>query len=158
MTLIIGFILMAVLLAAAEVLVPGGVLGLMAGGALVGAAWFGWEEYGAVGAILAFMAGAFTCMVAVLGMFPLARKMGWSYGFMLKSSIRGNSRYGSATAESQPQLVGKRGEALTTLAPTGIVLLDGEKCEAYSQTGLLHRGDPVEVVKQDSYRVVVRKI
>jgi membrane-bound serine protease (ClpP class) len=155
MTWIIGLLIMAVLLAAAEVIVPGGVLGLLAIAAIGVASWLAFAEDGVAAAAITFTLGSLAAMIAALAMLPLAQRFGAGNIFALRERVRGTSR--SSSGEKAPSVVGKRGSARTTMAPTGVVEIDGQEFEGSSQSGLLNAGEPVEVVKQDSYRVVVRK-
>ena len=57
-----------------------------------------------------------------------------------------------------PELVGKTGTTLTTLAPTGYVAIDGHSYEAQSQDGLLAKGAAVRVVAMDPFSLKVSKL
>jgi len=67
-------------------------------------------------------------------------------------------------AQSQPELakheevVGKPAEALTTLAPSGYVLVEGRRYEAFCRSGLAAKGDHMTVVGIDNFRLIVSKI
>ena len=66
-------------------------------------------------------------------------------------------------ATSQPPLadkasvVGKSAEAVTTLAPSGYVLVDGRRYEAFSQSGHAAKGAVMRVVGLDNFRLIVTK-
>jgi len=54
--------------------------------------------------------------------------------------------------------VGKAGRALTVLAPSGTVEVDGQRLEAFSADGFVERGAPVLVTEADAGRVTVRLV
>ena len=66
-------------------------------------------------------------------------------------------------AISQPPIaepetvVGKDCESLTMLAPSGYVLLEGRRYEAFSQSGLVPKGVSLRVTGVDNFRLIVNK-
>ena len=54
-------------------------------------------------------------------------------------------------------MVGSRGEAVSPLAPEGMVKIKGELWKARSQTGNIEAGKEVVVVSQDGLKLVVRE-
>jgi membrane-bound ClpP family serine protease len=44
---------------------------------------------------------------------------------------------------------------VTTLAPTGIVECEGRRYEAFSRSGLIAAGAPVEVTAVETFRILV---
>lgn len=155
MTLIITLIIVAYVLFFFEIFVPGGVLALIGGMLLIGASWVSYGYYDnsimAAGATLIFsFAGAVILFLIELAILPHTPAAG---SLFLTSSSKGVSR-----KQSSPEsLEGKTGEALTTMAPMGSVLIDGKKYEAISQSGMLERGNEIVVVSQDAMRVLVRR-
>lgn len=55
-------------------------------------------------------------------------------------------------------LLGKQGETLTPLRPAGTALIDSERYDVVSEGGFVDPNMPVEVVKVEGTRVVVREI
>jgi membrane-bound serine protease (ClpP class) len=53
--------------------------------------------------------------------------------------------------------VGKTAEAVTTLAPSGYVVVDGRRYEAFSQSGHAAKGAILRVVGLDNFRLIVTK-
>lgn len=54
--------------------------------------------------------------------------------------------------------VGKSGRALTVLAPSGTVEVDGYRLEAFSVDGFVERGAAILVTEADAGRVTVRLV
>ena len=63
----------------------------------------------------------------------------------------------SGTGWRAGAVVGKTCEAVTTLAPTGYVRLDGRRYEAFSQSGHVAKGTVLRVVAVDNFRLTVTR-
>jgi membrane-bound serine protease (ClpP class) len=50
-----------------------------------------------------------------------------------------------------------RGTAASTLRPAGIAHLDGERVDVVSDGELIEAGEPIEVIRVDGNRIVVRR-
>jgi membrane-bound ClpP family serine protease len=55
-------------------------------------------------------------------------------------------------------MVGRIGETVTTLNPSGIVRIDGHRLHCQSEGGILEAGTPVRVISARSNSVTVRRI
>ncbi|MGE9294202.1 MAG: NfeD family protein, partial [Puniceicoccales bacterium] len=107
-------------------------------------------EYGmTVGASVTMIAAA----IAVL-MFFIEIKILKAGGRHLSLSSKIESR---SVERSDATLVGKQGIALTKLTPGGKVRIVDKAYEASSQSGLLHKGAPIEVVRVEDFRIIVKK-
>jgi membrane protein implicated in regulation of membrane protease activity len=58
---------------------------------------------------------------------------------------------------SAADVVGREAVAQTVLAPSGYVVVDGKRYEAYSQTGHAIVGTRLRVVGLDNFRLIVTK-
>lgn len=159
MLTIIALILAALLLVTFEILLPGGVLGVLAVGAVAAAVWFGYSDYGFLGGVTTLVISLTLITILVFVEFQLLPKTRFGRHLFLSKSSGGRLRYGSRTDEGAVEdLIGQQGEAATTMAPSGRVVIDGKTYEGYSQSGLLNKGAQVEVIARDAFRVVVKKI
>lgn len=140
-------------LLAAEVFVPGGILGVFAGLALVGAVIMAFLDLGAGAGWITLVSALAT--VGLLLYFELAVLPKTKLGrrLFLRASVGGTSQ----AAPAQPEVVGKAAEAITTLAPTGYVVVEGRRYEAFSQSGLVPKGTTLRVVGLDNFRLIVTK-
>lgn len=59
--------------------------------------------------------------------------------------------------DATPSLVGAKGIALSDLRPSGVADIDGERVDVVTLGDYIRRGEPVEVVRDDTYRRVVRR-
>jgi membrane-bound serine protease (ClpP class) len=155
MVLIICLLLAGVLLLGSEVFLPSGLIGTVGGACVVVGICVAYSRYGPLAGIAAGVA-ALVAVVAViiieLKLLPrtsVGRKM-----FNHAASAGKAVNTGAATA---PELIGKRGTAATTFAPTGLAEIDGHEYEAASLDGLLNRGDPLVVAGRDPYKLLVKK-
>jgi membrane-bound serine protease (ClpP class) len=68
----------------------------------------------------------------------------------------------SSTSQPPPaeaaMVVGRSAEAATTLAPSGYVIVEGRRYEAYCETGLAEKGSALRVIGVDNFRLIVTKI
>ena len=152
-TLVILFIVGAMLLAA-EVFVPGGILGIIAGVALLAGVILAFVEHGSGGGWLAVAAAIGLVVFTLWIEFVILPKTRIGRRLFLEAEIK---------AASQPELaerdevVGQPGVANTTLAPSGYVTVAGKRYEAYSRSGLIAKGESLEVVGLDNFRLIVQK-
>lgn len=154
MTGIVALFAVGLVLLFFEVIVPGGVLGvlgalLMLAGCGVAFAEFG-VNGGSVATVLAFALIGLTLYFELF----LLPKTAWGRKLFLERTIAARSQPPPANAN---EIVGQTGETLTTLAPSGYVLVAGRKYEAASQSGLLPRGTAVKVTGLDNFRLLVSK-
>lgn len=144
-----------ILLVAAEVALPGAIAGILGGIAMVAGCVVAFFEFGPVG-------GAIASVIAVIAlgvMFYL--ELVW-----LPKSRMGRALVVESTvdATSQPPLaepgdvVGKNAEAVTTLAPTGYVSIEGRRYEAFCRSGMAEKGAVLRVVGLDNFRLIVTKV
>lgn len=154
MGMIIFLILLAFLLAAAEVIVPGGIFALLAFVALIGAGLATYLDYGIWLALAVFFAGFILNICLVYLLFRLLGKTSLRGKFVLGSRIDGHT----SGEPDDDSLIGLEGIALTAMAPTGQIDLDGVSHEGLSRSGMISKGSRVRVVARDSFRLVVEKV
>ena len=67
---------------------------------------------------------------------------------------------GEKHAEPTGHLVsaGSTGVALTDLRPSGIATIDGERVDVVTEGEHISEGEPIEVVLDEGYRHVVRRV
>ena len=146
--IIVGFLMLA-----AEVFVPGMVLGLLGGVCLAGAIAVAFVYYDVVTGSIVFAAVClltFTGFVAWLAVFPrtaIGRRI-----MLQKSLIKG---VGERAAPSE--LIGAQGRSLTPLRPAGTASIGGRRVDVVAESDFIGRDEPVVVVREEGLRVVVRK-
>ena len=146
---VLGFVMLA-----AEVFVPGMVLGIFGLLTLAGAVLLAYVEYGALGGSFVFGGIAIATMIGfVVWMFtfprtPIGRRI------MLQRKLDGGQ---GEKNQLESSLLGQQGEALTPLRPVGTARIGSKKYDVVAESGLIPAGAGVVVVQQEGLRIVVRK-
>lgn len=154
MSTIIALIVAALVLVFFEVILPGGILGLIAGICIIVAAWVAGAEYGSGGAILTLLASALAVGLLVYIEFKLIARTSLGNAFFLKSSVTGHSN----RAQAEASVVGQEGIAITRLNPSGKVAISGETYQAHSQDGYIEVDSAIRVVDQDNFKLIIKKL
>lgn len=142
-----------ILLLGAEIFLPGGVLGLLGGMALLAAVVLGFFTFGAAtGIYLAF------------GIIILTGLGVWVWIKLFPRTNVGKTLTLDQTAgdykasdKALQNLTDQIGKALTDLRPSGVVRIDGKNYSVVSDGPLIERGTEVKVVKVGGNRIVVQK-
>lgn len=64
---------------------------------------------------------------------------------------------GYTAFQERKDLIGKKGKTITMLRPTGIIEIEGEKFEAYSESEFIEPGEEVIVFKVEGNKIFVRR-
>ncbi len=151
--LIVGLVLAALVLIFFEVILPGGILGLLALACIVGATYAGFAEYGVFGGFLTLLASLVAAMVLIYIEFKLLANSRLGRGFFLSSAVSGHSNQ----AQGEETIIGREARTMTRLNPSGRVAVDGKLYEAYSQDGYIESGEVVRVAKRDNFKLIIKK-
>ena len=154
MDTIIGLLVAAFILVFFEVILPGGILGVIAALCVILASWFAGAEYGAGIGVLTFAGSVVAIAILVFIEFKLLARTSLGSAFFLKSSVTGHSNIAPAEAA----IIGREGIALTRLNPTGKVTIDGQSYEAHSQDGYIEADQIIQVVAQDNFKLIIKKL
>ena len=145
---------LGVILLAAEVFMVGIICGVLGAIAMLIGCVLAFQEFGTAGGVFASVGAT-----ALLGL-TLYAELVW-----LPKTRFGRKMVVESTVDgvSQPQLaeealvVGKAAEAVTTLAPSGYVLVEGKRYEAFCRSGHAEKGARLTVLSVDNFRLVVSK-
>jgi membrane-bound ClpP family serine protease len=154
MSTILGLILAALVMVFFEVILPGGILGVIAALCIIVATWLAGAQFGAAIALLTFVGSAVAVGLLVFIEFKLLARTSLGSAFFLKSSVTGHSN----TAPAEASILGEVGVSLTRLNPSGKVAIHGQSYEAYSQDGYIEADQPIAVVSQDNFKLIIKKI
>lgn len=155
MNLIILLFALGLLFLFFEIFTVGGIFGVAGGLALAGGITAAIVSYGAQGGLITgVVAGALVgiTLYAEFVWLPKTR-------FAKKFSVQGTS--GSTINQVQAEagaVVGKPAEALTALAPSGYVSVEGRRYEAFCENGFAEKGTLLRVSGLDNFRLIVTKI
>ncbi len=151
MTLIVLLFITGALLFAAEVFLPGGIAGIIGAVALIAGAAVAFVQHGAMigsGATLAALLLVGILLYAEVVWLPRSR---FGRSMVVQSSVDAQSQPPVASAD----IVGRIAVAATPLSPSGFVMVDERRYEAFSRTGYVARGTPLTVVGLDNFRLIV---
>jgi membrane-bound serine protease (ClpP class) len=144
---VIGFILIA-----AEVFLPGMILGIVGFLCLIGSVAAVFATYGtSAGLLAAFVVGALAFGGFLLWLFLFPRTF-VGRRFMLLAT-----QPPDPAAADHRALLGETGEALTPLRPAGTARLGGKRVDVTAIGEFLEAGTPVEVIAADGMRISVRR-
>jgi len=151
-SLIIALVVVGVLLIAAEVFLPGLIVGTIGLLCLIGSVVLVFVQYGpAAGALAAFVVGGLTIAGFVLWLFLFPRT------FIGRRIMLHTSQPATHAAEEHRSLVGETGEAITPLRPSGTARIGGKRVDVTAVGEFLEQGETVVVVAADGMRVAVRR-
>ena len=154
MNAIILLFLIGVLLLAGEVFVPGAILGIIGAICMMTGCVLSFVQFGTSGGLLA------TGIAATLLGLMLYIELIWLPKTRVGKKMIVQS---TVSATSQPPLaelnavIGKTAEAVTPLMPSGYVLVEGRRYEAYSQSGHVPKGATMRVTGLDNFRLILTK-
>lgn len=148
------FIVATLVLTFLELLLPGGILGVLAAICLLIATWLGFESYGFFGGMTVFFGTLVSLVMLSFVEFKLMAKTPYGRKFFLNTAIAGHSN----KAQADDSIIGKKGIALTRLNPSGKVSINGKNYEAYSQDGFIESDHEIAVVSQDDFKLTIKKL
>lgn len=144
---VIVLFLIGILLILLEVVVPGGVLGIIGGIAAIAAIVFAFEDSLWAGLVMT----AFTGTVIPLSLYFGLRRL----ALRKRLSIAEGSTVG---AEKFAALSGKTGVTLTPLRPSGMARIEGQRVDVITDGNHLGVGVSVRVVRVEGNKVVVEAL
>jgi membrane-bound serine protease (ClpP class) len=154
MNAVILLFIAGIILLVFEVITPGAVLGVLGGLAMLGGCLLAFSEFGVAGGLIATATALGILGVALFFEFVVLPKTRLGKKMFLQRTMEGPSQPPLASAD---EVVGQSCEALTTLAPSGYVSLNGKRYEAFSQSGLVEQGEALRVIGVDNFRLIVTK-
>jgi membrane-bound serine protease (ClpP class) len=150
-SLIVALFVAGFLLLAAEVFVPGLVLGFVGLLCLAGSVGLVFVQHGPVAGVIAF----FLVSGLTLGGFLLWLSI-FPRTFVGRRIILQRSQPIDPGAENNRSLIGEDGTALTALRPAGTARIAGKRVDVTTVGEFLAEGSSLVVVAADGMRVVVR--
>jgi membrane-bound ClpP family serine protease len=154
MTLIVLLFIIGVMLLAADIFVSSFVMAAVGGVAMVAGCVIAYRDFGILGAGLAAVSAFILLGGAIYIELVLLPKTRMGRGLVVESTSGTSSQPPVAPDMS---VVGKAATADTTLAPSGYVLVDGRRYEAFCRTGHVVRGEVLRVIGMDNFRLIVAK-
>jgi len=152
-TLYLVLVVAGFILIAAEIFIPGAILGILGVLSLMSAAILGFSVFGARNGFLSagglLIAGTIFlylwvkyCPTSFLGKWFTLQESGKEF---------------KSFDDSMNALVGKTGVAHSDLRPSGIAVIDSNKIDVISEAGFIAHGSNIKVIQVVGSRVVVRQ-
>lgn len=148
------FVLAGALLMGAEIFVPGGVLGVIGAIALMGAVAVGFVAFGPQKGVLAALGILVFLGISIVFWMQWVPRTKLGKTLTLSTDVAG---YKSAT-QSMKDLLGREGEALTPLGPSGLVKIDGKRYDAVAQGKWVDAGARIKVVQVTGNHLTIREV
>ncbi|CAM5195883.1 NfeD-like partner-binding protein OS=Ureibacillus acetophenoni OX=614649 GN=SAMN05877842_102251 PE=4 SV=1 [Ureibacillus acetophenoni] len=147
---IIGFALII-----GELFIPGGIVGVIGAALVIISLLFAGESvvYMAYSILIAMF-------IAVIGMVIMMKFLGKNLHFFSKLVLRDatTTDEGYVSNENRYELIGKVGETLTPLRPSGTIQVDKERLDVVSEGSYINSNKKVEIIRVEGSRIVVREI
>jgi len=151
MTIIVLCFLAGIILLATDVFLFSVILAVMGGASLFVGVGLVYGRFGPLDAVVAGLIAAGLLTGAVYLELVVLPRTRLGRGMIVHSTSGSNQPLPAVPAE----VIGKAAEAVTTLAPSGYVLVEGRRFEAFCQTGHAPAGAMLQVVGLDNFRLIV---
>lgn len=152
MNAIVMLFVTGALLLTAEVFLPGAVAGIMGALALLAGSILSFREFGFGGGVAASAAALALVVLMLYIELVVLPKTSFGRKLVVQSTVDATSQPPVASLEA---VMDKPVEALTALAPSGYVLVDGRRYEAFCRSGHAPKGAVLRVVGVDNFRLIV---
>jgi membrane-bound serine protease (ClpP class) len=153
MTLILILSVVGIAAVLAELVLPGGILGVVGALCLVGAVIATFVSYGTTAGTIALG------ILVVIGLITLYLWMRLFHRLPFTKELVLNNTVGiDAGMQERQGMTGRAGTALTDLMPSGRGQFDGEKIDIIAEGPSIIRGARVEIVETRGPSIIVREI
>nr|WP_240335320.1 nodulation protein NfeD [Paraliobacillus sediminis] len=148
--LILGMVLIF-----AEIFVPGGVIGFLGVGAVVGSLYMSTDNVAHMS-----MSIVIALVVAIITATVLIKTIGLEKGFLRKIILNDatTTEKGYVSTVTKLELIGMEGTTVTPLRPAGTALIGNERLDVVSEGGYIESQQKVKVVTSEGSRIVVRQV
>lgn len=148
--LVVGIILLII-----EVFAPGGILGFIGIGAIVGSLFMSTDDPGHMSMSIA-IALVLTIIVSVILFKTIGLEKGILRHVILKDATTTESGYVSNV--NRLDLIGMEGVTVTPLRPSGTAVFNDDRLDVVSEGAFVSQGAQVKIIKTEGSRVVVREV
>ncbi|WP_335869317.1 NfeD family protein [Bacillus sp. 2205SS5-2] len=147
--------LVGVILIVIELLLPGGIFGIIGVAAILGSIIMagGNVMYMGVSLIIALL-------VAIIAMVVLVKVFGKKMSLFNKIILRDstNTENGYVSNRTREELIGAIGITQTALRPAGTIMIEDERIDVVSEGGYIPEERKVKVIKTEGSRIIVREL
>ncbi len=153
MTLILILCVVGIVAVLAELVLPGGILGVVGALCLVGAVIATYLGYGGVAGTIALAIVVLAGMATLSLWMRLFHRLPFTKQLVLDDSVGVD-----AEMRKKQDMTGRAGRALTDLMPSGRGEFDGEKIDVVAEGPSIRRDARIEIVETRGPSIIVREI
>ena len=155
MTAVIGLFAAGLVFLAVEIFIPGGLLAVVSGVCLLAGVVTAFIQLGTTGGALATGIALIIGMATLYFEFVVLPKTRLAKQFSMTETVSGRSQ---PEVADRGAVMGAEVVAVTTLAPSGYVEMNGRRYEAFCRSGHVLPGTRLCIVDVDTFRVIVTQI
>nr|WP_246049999.1 nodulation protein NfeD [Aquibacillus sediminis] len=148
-------IVLGIIAIIAELFVPGGILGIVGIGAIIGALFMSTDDMGHM-AMSIGIAVLLSIIVSAILFKILGLERGFFRHIILKDAT--TTEQGYVSSDNRLELIGLEGKAVTPLRPSGTAIFGDERLDVVSEGGFIPSDATIKIVKTEGSRIVVREI
>lgn len=137
-----------------ELVVPGGVLGVLGAIALVIACVKTFTAFGATAGLVFTIGVLIVTFISFALWMKYFHKLPFAKNLILNDTVGGEDGSGDISVAVDPAMIGKRGVTETDLLPSGRARIDGVRHDVMAESGAIEKGTEVEVVALNPIPVV----
>jgi membrane-bound ClpP family serine protease len=153
MSLIILLFSLGLVLLVLEVIIPGGILGIIGGVVLFAGCVCSFFILGTMQGLIAIAIALSAGFVLFYIQFKILPNTRIGKRFFLNREISGSA---NTLEENTRDLIGKTATSVTVLSPSGYVQVDGNSYEAVSQSGQIPENTELLITSANSFQLTVR--
>lgn len=152
---VVMLLLLGVTLIIAEFFIADGILGVVGLVAVISSLFLATDDVAQMS-----MSILIALVVTIATMIFLYKKIGLEKGIFKYIILNDatTTEKGYVSTVNRPELVGKQGETVTPLRPSGTAIVDQERLDVVTEGGFIASGVQIKIVKNEGSRIVVRKI
>lgn len=137
-----------------EFFVPGGILAILGAlailtGTIILSVWGPGWKFASAYLVVCLLATALTCYYAIRRIKKSGKK---------DSFYHSKDQEGYVSFSLSPELIGKKGVAMSDLKPSGHVMVEGSPFQAVSERGYINKDTEIEVINLGSTYLIVKPI
>lgn len=151
MIVAIGVGLLGLLLIYLEFFVPGGILGILGGVAFIISIGLFFLESGRLWHSILFIVVMIILLILTirLALWKIKQK---------PEMFAQDEQSGYVASSFDESLIGKEGEALTNLKPSGHIMVEGNRHQAVSESSYIKKGESIKIVGGEGARLICRRV
>ncbi|WP_439647398.1 NfeD family protein [Aquibacillus saliphilus] len=139
----------------AEIFVPGGILGIVGIGAVIGSLLLSGNDIGQMA-----MSVGIALLLSIIVSAILFRRIGLNKGIFRHLILQDSTstEKGYVSSVNRLDLIGLEGKSVTPLRPAGTAIFDEERLDVVSEGSFIQANVELKIVKTEGSRIVVREI